>query len=687
MSFKYDVFFSYRHKPLDTEITKKAFQWFESYRLPASLKGEGAGEIQRAFRDSEELALSRILTETIDDALRSSNVLVVVCSTDTPSSEWVDREIEMFIELGRAEHIFPLLISGDEESSFPPSLKKIPDVRERIMDVRVPDGTAKEIMKKAPDQFLKAVADITGCNEARLRRENTFRKNRRTLCRTVSVAAILAFTGIVSFLLMSLAQNYRAKAQIQEQATMRILNELTYDLPASLIDVPGAYSRIAGILEENAETIDLIIRMSTDSDNVLFEAAQNREKLANARNVLGMYDEALEAQDLAIQSFEELAVDGGDVYVLAYGSSYNNRGSILHEAGRYTEAASDFERAAGILRDMEQPDRLMLARVYRNLGANAVSLGEDTADAYFQEALSFLDEESDDLEYLLLTALIQYNQGVGLHRSGRYEEASAVLEQSVQNYETVLEKKVTLQNLRAHVNSLSALAACLTDSGRYEEAEYNYLIAEADAEDLAKDLENQKDQALLAELYNNHGLCLNAQGKYEEADALYTKASELYRQIAEVSGSVSSTTVYAVSLLNTGENAFKAGKYGEAEQLFREGLKAFESVLDELDPYDQAQYYTWLSYHRLINDFDYRGAYEAAVTACTLQPNSILANMNLGYACLYCGYEEDCDEILGAVAALGEGQADMIRKDLQAQSSAGLYSPHTDAVLQILNGR
>ena len=121
--------------------------------------------------------------------------------------------------------------------------------------------------------------------------------------------------------------------------------------------------------------------------------------------------------------------------------------------------------------------------------------------------------------------------------------------------------------------------------------------------------------------------------------------------------------------------------------MFREGLKAFESVLDELDPYDQAQYYTWLSYNRLINDFDYRGAYEAAVTACTLQPNSILANMNLGYACLYCGYEEDCDEILGAVAALGEGQADMIRKDLQAQSSAGLYSPHTDAVLQMLNGR
>ena len=144
MSFRYDVFFSYRHRPLDNEITKRVFQWFESYRLPAPVKARGAKEIERAFRDTEELPVSRILTETIDTALCSTNVLVVICSTDTPSSAWVDREIEMFIELGRAEHVFPLLVNGDEETSFPPSLKKIPDIRERIMDVRVPGGTAKE---------------------------------------------------------------------------------------------------------------------------------------------------------------------------------------------------------------------------------------------------------------------------------------------------------------------------------------------------------------------------------------------------------------------------------------------------------------------------------------------------------------------------------------------------------------
>ena len=687
MAFKYDVFLSYRHKPLDTEITKKVFQWFENYRLPASIKEQGARDIERAFRDSEELPVSRILTETIDEALGSAKILVVVCSADTPSSEWVDREVEFFIELGRAEHIFPLLINGDENTSFPPSLKRIPDIAERVMDVRTPGGTAKEILKKAPDQLLKAVADIADCDPEELKREDRFRKNKKSRKRSVLTAAILVFTGIISYFLMSMAQNYRAEAQLREQATLRILNELTYELPDRLTDVPGAYSRIAEILKDNADTIDTIIRLSADGRSAMFEAAANREKLANARSVLGMYDAALEAQDTAVQSYAELAEDGSDDSVLAYGSACSNRGNILHAAGKYSEAAAEYRRAASILGGLKKPDPLVLADVYGNLAANAVSMGDDAADSYFQAALSLVEDNATDPEYVRETASILYNRGIGLYRAGKYEEAAEALERSATGAQALLESADTLQNRTACLNSMSALAACLTDAGKYEEAENYYLACEKEAEKLAKDRENLKDQVLLAELYNNHGLCLNTQEKYESADELYRKAAGLYGQIFAATGSVSSGTTYAVSLLNTGENAFKAGKYAETEHWFESGLEVFESMLDDLDPYDLAQYYSWLSYHRLIHDRDFAGAYEAAVAACILQPNSVLANMNLGYACLYCGYTENCDLVLGAIAKLGSGQAEMIRKDLQAQAAAGLYSDHTEDVLQMLEGQ
>ena len=103
MDFRYDAFFSYRHKPLDADITQRTFNLVESYRLPKTLRDRGFEEVQRAFRDTEELPVSRVLTATIDQALRSTKCLIVVCSTDTPSSEWIDREVATFIELDRAD--------------------------------------------------------------------------------------------------------------------------------------------------------------------------------------------------------------------------------------------------------------------------------------------------------------------------------------------------------------------------------------------------------------------------------------------------------------------------------------------------------------------------------------------------------------------------------------------------------
>ena len=173
--YQYDVFLSYRHKSLDSIITQKTFHFLESYRLPASLRHKGYPDIHRAFRDTEELPVSRILTDTIDNALRSTKCLLVVCSTDTPSSEWVDREVSTFIELGRAEHIYPLLISGDPEVSFPPSLKQVPDIMDRVMDIRTPGNSVRKMLAKEDPALLKIVADITGCPLPELQREHGMR--------------------------------------------------------------------------------------------------------------------------------------------------------------------------------------------------------------------------------------------------------------------------------------------------------------------------------------------------------------------------------------------------------------------------------------------------------------------------------------------------------------------------------
>ena len=683
--FNYDVFLSYRHKPLDETITKRVFNMLESYRLPKKLHDKGCPDIQRVFRDTEELAVREILTETIDEALLSTNCLVVVCSTDTPSSEWVDREVNMFIRMGRAEHIYPLLISGDPERSFPPSLKLVPDVMNRLMDVRSKDDDPAAIMARAETALLKVVADIAGCDDDELLREHVLRRNRRFAARTLTAVGVLAAIVGVSLGLMHMASNYRDTARVREEASMRILNELTYSLPDHLTNVPGAYSRIEHILRRNTEDLNAIARLSENREAAEFEAAANFEKLAAAERVLGAYEESMASEDEAIGIFTELSDAKYENSGRALASAYNNRGSILSAAGRYEEASEDYEKAIGLL--TEAGDAVLLGNVYFNAGANAVNLGDNAlAEEYFDTSLAVLGKLEEEPEVVGALAKVNYNYGVLLYREGSFAAAEEKLSAACRLFEELRERTDSLQNRSDYVRAGSLLAACLSDQGRFEEADEYYSQAAAAAEELAQDEDNVEFRRLLAEVYNNWGLCYSTRGDWAAADRYYELAADVCRQMMEKTGSAPDTAQYALALLNIGENAFKAGEYERSQAMFEAGLERYGAVCESLGTYDTAQFYAWQSYYRLIHERDAEAALSDGLTAWQMQPDSVLVELNLAYACLYCGYYEDADELFMQVASLGSGQAEAIRRDLEAQKRAGLESEHTEVVLEMLSG-
>ena len=681
--FKYDVFLSYRHKSLDNIITQKTFHFVESYRLPSSLRRKGYPNIRRAFRDTEELSVSRVLTDTSDSALRSTNCLIVVCSTDTPSSEWVDREVETFIELGRAEHIYPLLITGEPETAFPPCLKRVPDIMERVVDIRTPGNPVKKMIAKEDPALLKVIADVTGCPLPELHREHKLRKSRRFAARAATIAAGFLLVGAVSLGLMNRAQDYRDQAQAAERSSMQILQELTYALPDKLTGVPGAYSKISGILRDNASQINEILLLSTDKTGAQYQVAANYEKLATAMGVLGSYDEAADYQQRAISLYETLCQADGDTGPLA--SARNNYGKVLNAAGRFEEAAAAFQEAI-VLQKESGDDPVELAAMLNNSGANAVNLGRDEdAERFFRECQQLLAEEDDsDYNTLLIRTNNSYNYGTLLYRRGEYANAEILLESAVDGYATLCRQTDSPENRNLQAKSRSELALCLADQGRYADAEAQYRLAIQDAEVLAADAENTEAITTLAMLYNNCGLCLNAQGKFADADLYYSAAAELYGQISRTTGSAEDTAIYATACLNAGENAFKAGQYDTSKSQFAQGLSVYAEAVTSLGDYYTSQYYAWASYDALIHHRDYEAAVDYGVAAVQLQPGNVLANLNLGYACLYAGYYEDCDQLLTWVASLGEGQADVIRLDLDAQARSGLQSDHTGALLALL---
>lgn len=114
--FKYYAFISYNSK--DTEWGKKVQRKLEHYRMPATLCSEHGWErtpIKPVFFAPTDIQPGG-LTEELQERLRASKNLIVICSPNSAQSEWVGKEIEFFHQLGRTKHIHFFIVDGTPHS-------------------------------------------------------------------------------------------------------------------------------------------------------------------------------------------------------------------------------------------------------------------------------------------------------------------------------------------------------------------------------------------------------------------------------------------------------------------------------------------------------------------------------------------------------------------------------------------
>jgi len=117
--FKYFAFISYNSK--DTEWGKRVQRKLEHYRMPATLCSEHGWErrpIKPVFFAPTDIQPGG-LTEELQERLRASRNLIVICSPNSAKSEWVGREIEFFHQLGRTKQIHFFIVEGTPHSGHP----------------------------------------------------------------------------------------------------------------------------------------------------------------------------------------------------------------------------------------------------------------------------------------------------------------------------------------------------------------------------------------------------------------------------------------------------------------------------------------------------------------------------------------------------------------------------------------
>ncbi len=103
----YDAFISYSRK--NSVFAAWLERRLERYRLPRGLAVERRR--LRIFRDVQDL-VGNELSVAIEQALRQSENLIVVCSPQARASEWVDKEIHSFVAHHGADRLIPVIVDG-----------------------------------------------------------------------------------------------------------------------------------------------------------------------------------------------------------------------------------------------------------------------------------------------------------------------------------------------------------------------------------------------------------------------------------------------------------------------------------------------------------------------------------------------------------------------------------------------
>ena len=209
---KYWAFLSYSQR--DKNWSDWLRRAIENYRVPRRLVGRQSrdGAVPRrlfpVFRDREELPTSANLSSNIEEALRASRYLIVVCSPNGAASRWVNEEIRAFRAMGREDRVLAIIVDGEPNASDKPD-SGVPECFPKAIRYRI--GADGELTQERtepiaadvrPDRDgrnnarLKILAGLLGVGFDELRQRDRARHRRRImLAGAAAIAVITALTG------------------------------------------------------------------------------------------------------------------------------------------------------------------------------------------------------------------------------------------------------------------------------------------------------------------------------------------------------------------------------------------------------------------------------------------------------------------------------------------------------------
>src|SRR5256885_8490289 len=307
---RYYAFLSYSHK--DEELADWLLGELEDFRVPPALAGKltGNGVIPKrltpVFRDQHELAAADDLGQGIEQALSSSQFLIVLCSPDAARSRWTNAEIELFKRTRPEGCVLAAIASGEPfasempgregEECFPPALRQRFDRRGRPTGKRA-EPLAADLRESGDGRrmgFLKLVAGMLGIGLDELVRRETTRRHRRFAWLAAASLGGMAVTSTLAVTAIQARDAARDQRREAEGLVAFMLGDLKDKLePIGRLDaLDGVGSRVLAYYS-NQDASELTDAALSQRSKALSLMAQVADARGDSQSAQKLYRQAM----------------------------------------------------------------------------------------------------------------------------------------------------------------------------------------------------------------------------------------------------------------------------------------------------------------------------------------------------------------------------------------------------------
>ena len=426
---RYFAFLSYSHK--DEEIADWLHHELEEFRVPPALAGKLTANgitpkrLTPIFRDEHELAAADDLGEEIEEALSTSQFLIVLCSPNAARSHWTNAEIEAFKRTRPDGCVLAAIAGGEpfasempgreDEECFPPALRHKYDRRGRPTGKRA-EPLAADLREEGDGRrmgFLKLVAGMLGVGLDDLVQRETTRRHRRlawlaagslagmTVTTGLAITAIQArdaardqrreAEGLVAYMVGDLKDKLEPIGRLDalDGVASRVLSyyrkQDTSDLSdaallqrSRALSITAQVSFLRGNLDQSnalyrqamAGTSEAVRRSPNDTER-LFDHAQNVFWLGELARYRGRNDEAVAAYREYKRLADRLVAIEPDNLRWRMEGLYGleDIGIALYQKRQYPEAQRQFESALGPMQNLVnlEPSNLTYRKEFATL--------------------------------------------------------------------------------------------------------------------------------------------------------------------------------------------------------------------------------------------------------------------------------------------------------------------------------